>query len=319
MYLLSAGRLIPGLRFFYQRVPVHLFAVQAFSSGGCYFFYVIYKWICLAWSLLNMKLSKIEIGAISLISVVVITVVICMLPKGKPSNGTASDDLASSSPAVTSQKRAKQDTATNPGAVSQGNAKTGKERKGLFSRDAKAAVPVSAAAAAQGPAVPTAAQVAAQKAVENWETLVDKLVELKDAPTKERMAEVKEAFDKLDKKDQMDAVQRAVNLLPDEQFSSLYGILFDKSENAEVLDTIFSDGLNRPEDIKVPMMKELVVDKEHPMFFESARILDVTGELDKMSGKTEPGTEQNDAMQETAEGETPVGQTVPAADAKVTP
>ena len=165
----------------------------------------------------------------------------------------------------------------------------------------------------------TEKQLAAMKAVNEWESLVDKLSEMTEKPTKETAKEVKEAFDKLDKKDQQDAIQRAVNLLPDEQFPSLYGILFDKSENADVLDTIFSDGLNRPEDIKVPMMKELVVDKEHPMFFESARILDVTGELDKMSGKTETEAEQNDAMQETAEGETPVGQTVPAADTKATP
>ena len=139
---------------------------------------------------------------------------------------------------------------------------------------------------------------AAEKAVAEWESLVDQLVEAKDAPTPERKASVKEAFDKLDKNDQMAAIQTSINLLPDEQFTSLFGILYDKSGNPEVLDAIFSDALNRPEDIKVPMMKDLVVDKEHPMFFESARILDVTGELDKMSGKgdAEMADEQDEEM-----------------------
>ena len=139
---------------------------------------------------------------------------------------------------------------------------------------------------------------AAAKAAEEWESLVDALAEMTDAPTKERMASVKESFDKLDKNDQLDAVHRAVNLLPDEQFTSLFGILYDKRENAEVLDVIFSDALNRNEEIKVPMMKDLVVDKEHPMFFESARILDVTGELEKMSGKgdAEMADEQEEEM-----------------------
>ena len=85
----------------------------------------------------------------------------------------------------------------------------------------------------------------------------------------------------------MDAVQTALNLIPDEQFALMYPILFDKTENADVLDEIFSDALNRDEDIKVPMMKELYKDKEHPMYVESARILDATGELDEMNEKKE--------------------------------
>ena len=144
-----------------------------------------------------------------------------------------------------------------------------------------------------------AKQAAAEKAVEAWETLVDTLVESTEPVTKERMAKVKDAFDELDSADQMDAIHRSLNLLPDEQFTSLYGILYDKTENPEILDAIFSDALNRPEEIKVPMMKDFLFDKTHPMFFESARILDVTGELDKMAGKEEP----DEVMEE--EEETP--------------
>jgi len=125
-----------------------------------------------------------------------------------------------------------------------------------------------------------------EKAVEAWETLVDQLAEQKDASPQEQAARVKEAFDKLDKEDQMDGIHRSLNLLPDEQFPALYAILYDKTEDAEVLDAIFSDALNRPEELKNPLMKELVKDKEHPCFFESARILDVIGELDTKPAPT---------------------------------
>ena len=116
---------------------------------------------------------------------------------------------------------------------------------------------------------------ARERSVAAWEALVEQLAEQKDVPPAEHAVRVKEAFDQLDKGDQMDGIHRALNLLPDEQFPSLYGILFDKTEDPEVLDAIFSDALNRPEDLKNPLMKELRKDKEHPMFFESARILDV--------------------------------------------
>ena len=137
---------------------------------------------------------------------------------------------------------------------------------------------VSAGAAKRsGPS--SARSPVAALAVAGWETLVDQLVELTDAPAKERKDQVKKAFDALDPADQMDAIHRGLNLLPDAQFDSLCGILFDKTENVHVLDAIFSDALNRPDEIKIPIMKALVTDKQHPMFFESARILDVTGEL----------------------------------------
>ena len=116
---------------------------------------------------------------------------------------------------------------------------------------------------------------AREQAVAAWEALVDQVIGQKEAPTVEQAKRVKEVFDKLDKEDQMDGVHRALNLFPDEQFPALYAILYDKKEDPEVLDAIFSDALNRPDELKNPLMKELRKDREHPMFFESARILDV--------------------------------------------
>jgi hypothetical protein len=182
-------------------------------------------------------------------------------------------------------------------AVTRKETEAGKpEKNGLTPGGKKRAAPGHAEAAVRGTneAGRAAADAAAERAVAAWDALVDQLTELKDAPTKERRASVKAAFDRLRPADQIAAVHQAVNLVPDEQFTSLFGILFDKTESPEVLDAIFSDGLNRPEEIKVPMMKTLVADKTHPMFFESARILDATGELEGMTG-TEEEEEREDA------------------------
>ena len=118
------------------------------------------------------------------------------------------------------------------------------------------------------------------KLVEAWEDFVDKVAEIESAPTTARALQLKREFDKLDKADQLDGIQTSLNLLPDEQFPLLYPILFDKTVDPDILDAIFSDGLNHDEEIKIPMMKEIYKDKTHPMWEEAERILEATGELD---------------------------------------
>lgn len=153
-------------------------------------------------------------------------------------------------------------------------------------RRAEASAPQPDAPDESAPAMDAGAGSSAERptprdqAVTAWESLVDRVIAQTDVPAAEQAKRVKEAFDQLDKQDQMDGIHRSLNLFPDEQFPALYDILFDKTEDPEVLDAIFSDALNRPEELKNPLMKELVKDKEHPCFFESARILDVIGELD---------------------------------------
>lgn len=118
------------------------------------------------------------------------------------------------------------------------------------------------------------------KVIEAWEDFVDKVAEYEGKPTSARALQLKREFDKLDKADQLDGIQTSLNLLPDEQFPLLYPILFDKTVDPDILDAIFSDGLNHDEEIKIPMMKEIYKDKTHPMWEEAERILDATGELD---------------------------------------
>jgi len=118
-------------------------------------------------------------------------------------------------------------------------------------------------------------QTARQTAVVAWENRVEALRDKTQAPSAQQAIAMKQAFDELHADDRLDAIQYALLLLPDMQISVIYPILFDKSQSEEVLDAIFDDVLNRDEQIKNPLMRELRKDKEHPLFFESARILDV--------------------------------------------
>lgn len=119
-------------------------------------------------------------------------------------------------------------------------------------------------------------------ALKRWE---DRLVLYYDEGAKERVKtspvtveeqeEVLELFRDLSPEAQNEQIHHAMNLLPDETVEVVYGILFDTSQPPEVIGVIFHDLLNRDEAIKNPVMEEIVKDKSHPMYVESARILDI--------------------------------------------
>ena len=125
-----------------------------------------------------------------------------------------------------------------------------------------------------------------EQAVASWENQIDDVIAYTNVPAGACAWLIKATFDKLYKDDQIDGIHYGLNLLPDEQFPGLYDILYDKNEDPEVLDAIFSDALNRSEEIKMTVLKSLRKDREHPMFFESSRILDVIEtEEEKMTRK----------------------------------
>jgi len=134
---------------------------------------------------------------------------------------------------------------------------------------------------AQGSAVSHEADIvdsisgAREAAVEKWDELVDGIVELEGELSDDRCLQLKRAFNKIQEGDKRDAIRYSLNLIPDDKFVAVVSILFDKSQPEEILNLIFSDALNRDEEVKVPLMREIRKDKTHPMFFESARILDV--------------------------------------------
>lgn len=76
-----------------------------------------------------------------------------------------------------------------------------------------------------------------------------------------------------------ECLQRALNLIPDENVLLLAGILLDKSQGRAVLEAVFNDILNRDDQAKLLILKNLYKDRAHPCWADAAWVLDVTGEI----------------------------------------
>ena len=120
-----------------------------------------------------------------------------------------------------------------------------------------------------------------EKRVDEFDATVDKWMEPREDKTV-TMADIdafRDMFRKVPKDRKEECAQRALNLIPDDNVMLLAGILFDKEQDKEILNLVFNDILNRDEDVKKPILKEIFKDKEHPNWADTAWILDVTGEL----------------------------------------
>jgi hypothetical protein len=87
----------------------------------------------------------------------------------------------------------------------------------------------------------------------------------------------RELFKKVPKERKEECLHRALNLLPDDNVMLLAGILMDKEEDKELVELVFNDILNRDESVKQVLLKEIIKDKTHPCWADTAWILDVTG------------------------------------------
>ena len=87
-----------------------------------------------------------------------------------------------------------------------------------------------------------------------------------------------------DRKDE--CIHRALNLIPDENVMLLAGVLMDRTQPDEIVDAVFSDILNRDEDVKLPVMRQVIKDPKHPCWEDAAWIVDVT--QDAAPGGDEP-------------------------------
>ena len=74
-----------------------------------------------------------------------------------------------------------------------------------------------------------------------------------------------------------ECLQRALNLIPDNNVMVLLGILFDKSVEKEFVQLVFDDVLNRDESVKMPVLQRVYKDCSHPCWDVTAWILDCIG------------------------------------------
>lgn len=118
------------------------------------------------------------------------------------------------------------------------------------------------------------------------EKMVDAFDELTDAWTDESQKSVTlkdvdafvAAFQRIPKERQDECIHRALNLIPDENAMLLVGVLMDKSIDKDVVETVFNDILNRDENVKMVVVRQIFKDKTHPCWGDAAWILDATGE-----------------------------------------
>lgn len=116
--------------------------------------------------------------------------------------------------------------------------------------------------------------------VEEFDQLTDKWMEPSKKPiTIDEINKFTSSFRKVPKARRDECIQRALNLVPDENVMVLAGILLDKSFGNETVETVFNDILNRDESVKKPILEQIFKDKTHPCWADVAWILDVTGEL----------------------------------------
>lgn len=127
-------------------------------------------------------------------------------------------------------------------------------------------------------------------AVETFDALTDAWREPIGRPiTIEEIQRFSRQFKNVPPESRDDCINRALNLIPDENVMLLAGILMDKSNGKELLDTVYSDLLNRDESVKMPILRQILKDRTHPCRADTAWALDVTGEL---SGKDTSGKQR---------------------------
>ena len=121
-----------------------------------------------------------------------------------------------------------------------------------------------------------------EKLVNAFDDLTDKWMEpAKNGVTMADVDGFAKQFRQVPKARQDECIHRALNLIPDENVMLLAGVLMDKTMDKEIVETVFNDVLNRDEDVKKPILQEILKDKTHPCWADTAWILDVTGELPK--------------------------------------
>lgn len=116
----------------------------------------------------------------------------------------------------------------------------------------------------------------AEVAYEAWSKLFDGLVKLQNEgnkPTTKQVADFKTAFDKLSDEVKIENIPHAQNLFTDASIEYLTVILFDTKEPKDVLSSIYYDLLNRPEELKMPIICKLAADKNHPLSEEALDLL----------------------------------------------
>lgn len=119
-----------------------------------------------------------------------------------------------------------------------------------------------------------------EKSIDTFDALTDSWVEAEKGSVELKdIDEFVKTFKNIPPARRDECIHRALNLIPDERIMLLAGVLMDKTVDAEIIETVFQDILNRDEAVKKPILQQIFQDKTHPCWADAAYILDVTGQL----------------------------------------
>ena len=127
---------------------------------------------------------------------------------------------------------------------------------------------------------------AEEKLVEEFDGAVDAWVG-ESAKTPPSMADVDAfvaKFKRVPAKRREECLQRALNLIPDDNVMLLAGVLMDRGIDREYVELVYNDVLNRSEEVKGTILQEIFKDRTHPCWADTAWILDATGALPGKNG-----------------------------------
>ena len=119
-----------------------------------------------------------------------------------------------------------------------------------------------------------------ERLVEAFDSMVDEYQEPREKGVGvEETRKFLASFAKVPKRRKEECLQRALNLVPDENVMLLAGVLMDPGEDKELVELVFNDILNRDEDVKKVLLERILRTKGHPCRADAAWILDATGQL----------------------------------------
>jgi hypothetical protein len=128
------------------------------------------------------------------------------------------------------------------------------------------------------PGVPDAA--AATTAVDmEWEQKVDAIL-TSEAENPAKAQQILELLPKLPEEGQIEAAQHVANLIPDENYASAAQLVTNALTPQAVLDVLIGDLLNRPNNLKLPLLLDVAKNPTHPWREESKVMLELYVEKD---------------------------------------
>jgi len=108
----------------------------------------------------------------------------------------------------------------------------------------------------------------------NWEEKIDDIVG-SDEPDTNKVKQLFALFPKLPEDGQEEAAQHLSNLVDDDNYSQLGDLLKNDKLSEGVLDELLADVLNRPNNLKLPLLLNVASDADHSKHDEAKDLLEL--------------------------------------------